>query len=113
MVLLALMRGFLRGKAKRGTITSKKGNRFFYKGRGVGSRGVHLSKGIYQIQPWRIYNFIVPDLTNCLFKPYVSSRTPIVKVDDVYSDDLTHLTRKEVNFDLNPLDDTVVTQGNN
>ena len=101
------MRGFLLSKAKRGPISSKKGNRFFYKGRGVGSRGVFLPKGVFQIQPWRIYNFIVPDLTEFKLKPYVSSRTPLVSVSDVYSDDLTHLSKKEVDFDLDPIQSQV------
>ena len=113
MVLLSLFRGFLRSKAKRGPITSKKGNRFFYKGRGVGSRGVFTTKGIFQVQTWRIYNFIVPDLTDCKLKPYVSSRTPIVRTDDTYSDDLTHLSKKEVKFDLKKNENKIEEQTNN
>ena len=104
MVLLSLFRGFLRSKAKRGPITSKKGNRFFYKGRGVGSRGVFTTKGTFQVQPWRVFSFIVPNLTDCKLKPYVSSRTAIVRTDDVYSDDLTHLTKVEVKFELKKIE---------
>ena len=112
MVQLSWVRGFLLSKAKRGPISSKKGNRFFYKGRGVGSRGVFLSKGVFQIQPWRIYNFIVPDLTGCKLKPYVSSRTPLVSVSDVYSDDLTHLSRKEIDFNLDPIESSFQVKAN-
>ena len=79
-------------------LTGKSGNRFFYKGRGSGSRGFWSKGGKYRIQKWKIYQFIVPDLTDCKLKPYVSSRTPIVKVDGTYSDDLVHLTKTKIEF---------------
>ena len=70
-------------------------------------------KGIFQIQPWRIYNFIVPDLKDCKLKPYVSSRTSLVRTDDTYSDDLTHLSRVDVKFELKKVENANEEQTNN
>ncbi|KAK3744583.1 hypothetical protein QZH41_016101, partial [Actinostola sp. cb2023] len=57
-----LLEGLLRG-ATRGVLTGKKGNKQFYKGRGVRPPGYHTSKGGYKIVQRKVPEFIVPDLT--------------------------------------------------
>ena len=56
----------LLGARKLVAITSKRGNKNFYKGRGAPSTGVHTAKGGYKIDLARVasYTFIAPDLTN-------------------------------------------------
>ncbi|XP_062502180.1 large ribosomal subunit protein mL41-like [Corticium candelabrum] len=74
---LNVIRGLMRG-AKRGNLTSKRGNRLFYKGRGAKSTGFHTKKGSYIVQQHKVPQFIVPDLTGFQLKPYVSHKTPKV-----------------------------------
>ncbi|KAJ2371121.1 39S ribosomal protein L41, mitochondrial [Coemansia sp. RSA 2607] len=74
-----VIRGLLRG-AKRGVMTSKKG-RNFYKGNRTGSMGSHTKHGNYVISLDKVRTFVVPDLTNCELKAYVSHRSDKFKVD--------------------------------
>ena len=48
--------------ATRGVLTSKQGNKNFYKGHGSGRMGRHTPKG-YLLEPWRERTFVVPDLS--------------------------------------------------
>ncbi|KAJ2786099.1 60S ribosomal protein L27, mitochondrial [Coemansia javaensis] len=74
-----VIRGLFRG-AKRGVLTSKKG-RNFYKGNRTGSMGRHTKHGSYVIDLDKVRTFVVPDLTGCELKPYVSHRSNKFKVD--------------------------------
>lgn len=38
--------------------------------------GSHTKHGKYTIEPERVRQWIVPDLTHCQLKPYVSHKTP-------------------------------------
>jgi large subunit ribosomal protein L41 len=74
---------FLRAKSKfarsvRQTrrLTSKKGNRIFYKGRGANKGGRTTSKGKFIMDPEKMLSLQVPDLAGCTLKPYVSTDAP-------------------------------------
>ncbi|KAI8907113.1 mitochondrial ribosomal protein L27-domain-containing protein [Powellomyces hirtus] len=58
--------------ATRGVMTSKRGNKNFYKGTGSGKMGRWTTRGRYILEPWRFRQWIVPDLTMCELKPFVS-----------------------------------------
>eukprot|EP00049_Salpingoeca_infusionum_P004964 m.86403 g.86403 ORF g.86403 m.86403 type:complete len:91 (+) comp12805_c0_seq1:113-385(+) len=73
-VATAMLRG-----ARRGVMTSKRGNKNFYKGRGASPTGYHTRKGGYVQDPFKRVEFVVPNLENCELKPYVSLRAPLVK----------------------------------
>ena len=61
----AAVKGFLQ-------LTSKRGNKNYYKGNGAASTGQHTSKGGYRILASKLPVFNVPDLTDFPLKPYVS-----------------------------------------
>mmetsp|Transcript_13376 Transcript_13376/g.48705 ORF Transcript_13376/g.48705 Transcript_13376/m.48705 type:complete len:87 (-) Transcript_13376:680-940(-) len=61
----AAAKGFLR-------LTSKRGNKNYYKGKGAASTGKHTSKGGYRLLASKLPVFNVPDLTDFPLKPYVS-----------------------------------------
>jgi hypothetical protein len=48
-----------------GALTSKRGPRNFYKGKGCKSTGRHTSKGAYVLMEEKLPKYVVPDLTNC------------------------------------------------
>ena len=50
--------------AKRKTLTSKMGNKNYYKGKGGKPMGRHTKKGGYIIEKYRKPDYIVPDLTD-------------------------------------------------
>jgi large subunit ribosomal protein L41 len=52
-------------------LTSKRGNRTFYKGYGARTEGNHTSKGAYVIRPEKLMKIIAPDLTDFKLKPFV------------------------------------------
>ncbi|KAJ1732858.1 60S ribosomal protein L27, mitochondrial [Coemansia biformis] len=79
-----VIRGLFRG-AKRGVMTSKKG-RNFYKGNRTGSMGRHTKYGSYVIDLDKVRTFVVPELAECEFKPYVSRRSSKFKVDPPSAD---------------------------
>ncbi|GAB5369180.1 hypothetical protein AAMO2058_001383500 [Amorphochlora amoebiformis] len=60
---------------RRFAITSKRGNKNFYKGRGAPARkmGFWISGGKFVIDPKKaeIYTFKAPDLSDFKLKPYV------------------------------------------
>jgi len=53
-------------------LNSKRGNKNFYKGNRVPSVGRHTKTGQYVTLKWKLPEYIVPDLTNCELKAYVS-----------------------------------------
>ena len=76
----------------RGSITSKRGDKNFYKGRGAPSMGYFAKHGKYLIdrEKYARHTFAVPSLKNFKLKPYIAIHTPkraverpkmIVKVD--------------------------------
>ncbi|KAM7451040.1 39S ribosomal protein L41 [Porites harrisoni] len=76
---LNIIRGLFRG-ATRGVMTGKRGNKNFYKGRGVRPPGYHTRRGGYRIVYKKVPEFIVPDLTGFELKPYVSYKSPKVEI---------------------------------
>ncbi|KAJ2063968.1 60S ribosomal protein L27, mitochondrial [Coemansia sp. S146] len=74
-----VIRGIFRG-AKRGVMTAKKG-RNFYKGNRTGSMGSHTKHGKYVVDLGKVRTYVVPDLTGCELRPYVSHRGDMIKVD--------------------------------
>eukprot|EP00128_Syssomonas_multiformis_P015210 Colp12_sorted_trinity150504_noHs@11057 len=73
--MLGIITTVTRG-ARRGVMISKRGNKNFYKGRGAEPTGRHTRKGGYKIEGFRIPKIVVPDLTNCQLRPYVSWNAP-------------------------------------
>jgi len=65
------------GARKLSAITSKRGNKNFYKGRGAPPAGEHTDRGGYRLDQARLasYTFIAPDLTGFKLLPYVSMLT--------------------------------------
>ena len=45
-------------------LTSKRGNKNFYKGKGGRSLGKHTKLGGYRLLDWKLPDYVVPDLTN-------------------------------------------------
>ncbi|PXF41777.1 39S ribosomal protein L41-A, mitochondrial [Gracilariopsis chorda] len=71
------------GLARKGnaSLHPKHGPRFFYKGYGAKSMGRHTRKGAYVVKyDTKVPIYMVPDLEGCELKPYVSYRTPLVKI---------------------------------
>lgn len=71
-----------RGLARKGpSLHPKFGPRTFYKGYGATSMGRHTERGRYIID-WRkkVPEYMYPDMADCRLQPYVSARTPKVKV---------------------------------
>ena len=44
-------------------MSSKRGNKNHYKGKGAASTGHHTRKGGYRLLPWKLPDYVVPDLT--------------------------------------------------
>eukprot|EP00802_Teleaulax_amphioxeia_P025943 Tamp_26896.p3 GENE.Tamp_26896~~Tamp_26896.p3 ORF type:complete len:101 (+),score=21.63 Tamp_26896:40-303(+) len=63
-------------------LTSKRGPRDFYKGKGAKSTGRLTKKGIFIVQPHKLEEFVVPDLEGCELKPYVAYNTPKLQRPD-------------------------------
>ncbi|KAK3241801.1 hypothetical protein CYMTET_48462 [Cymbomonas tetramitiformis] len=57
-------------------LNSKRGNKNFYKGKRVPPVGRHTRKGGYQLIGWKLPEYVVPDLTNCELKPFMSAVRP-------------------------------------
>ena len=76
-------------------MTGKRGNKDFYKGRGAKSTGFHTRKGSYIIQPHKLRDFVVPDLTGFKLKPYVSHRTPNVVAQPITAAELVEKCQKD------------------
>lgn len=63
-------------------LTSKRGPRNYYKGKGCKPTGRHTSKGGYVLMDEKLPRYIVPDLTNCKLLPYVAHDTPEVAKEE-------------------------------
>ncbi|ELR25514.1 uncharacterized protein ACA1_296010 [Acanthamoeba castellanii str. Neff] len=74
--------GFTRGKVSanqgKGRLTPKMTPRGWYKGVGCRSLGFHTKKGT--VVPAKVPVYVIPDLTDCPLKPYVSWSTKRVVV---------------------------------
>ena len=57
--------------ARRRPLTGKTGNKDYYKGSGGGSMGYNTKRGKYLIDATKLRQFVVPNLEDCLLKPYV------------------------------------------
>ncbi|KAJ3332206.1 hypothetical protein HDU76_000979 [Blyttiomyces sp. JEL0837] len=55
-------------------LTSKMGNKNFYKGSGSGSMGRWSKKGNYVLDPSKFRQWIIPDLSNFKLTPYVNPK---------------------------------------
>ena len=53
----------LRGPSRE-RMSSKRGNKNYYKGRGSGTLGEWTAKGRFVIQSWKMREFVVPNLDN-------------------------------------------------
>ncbi|KAK9833988.1 hypothetical protein WJX81_000994 [Elliptochloris bilobata] len=53
-------------------LTSKQGNKNYYKGKGVQSTGHHTKLGHYQVTEAKRPKYMVPDLTGFTLKPYIA-----------------------------------------
>ncbi|KAI8804167.1 hypothetical protein BJ742DRAFT_826009 [Cladochytrium replicatum] len=54
--VLAFPRGYIRKP-----MTSKRGNKNYYKGTGTGRMGHRTRKGFYKIDPWQLRTWMVPE----------------------------------------------------
>ncbi|KAK9823882.1 hypothetical protein WJX72_006162 [[Myrmecia] bisecta] len=75
-MLGSLLTGLARGRRvpRSGftALTSKRGPKGFYKGKGAQPTGHHTRKGGYRILKERIPDYVVPDLTGFKLLPYVA-----------------------------------------
>lgn len=81
--LIAAVVGRARRAPKKGflQLSSKQGNRTFYKGKGCAPTGRHTSKGRYIIQESKLPQYIVPDLKNFELLPFVARTTTAPQKD--------------------------------
>ncbi|KAL9965287.1 hypothetical protein ACROYT_G029062 [Oculina patagonica] len=94
---LNILRGLFRG-ATRGVMTGKRGNKNFYKGRGVRNPGFHTRKGGYMIVQKKIPEFIVPDLTGFELKPYVSYKAPKTAIPEPTPESLLESIKENIHL---------------
>ncbi|KAI9141519.1 mitochondrial ribosomal protein L27-domain-containing protein [Paraphysoderma sedebokerense] len=73
--LSSISKALYRGATRR-PLTPKHGNKNFYKGTGSGAMGRHVRRGAYRINPRKVREFVVPDLTGFKLQPYVSWTVP-------------------------------------
>ncbi|GJP50794.1 hypothetical protein CLOM_g9957 [Closterium sp. NIES-68] len=78
--MLGVLTGLLRGRAVPAKgfkyLTAKRGPKNYYKGTGSRTMGRHTKKGGYILMEEKMPTYLVPDLTNCQLKPYVSHTAP-------------------------------------
>ncbi|CAM6127842.1 unnamed protein product [Calypogeia fissa] len=90
---LGILTGLLRGRVvpRKGltALTTKRGPKGFYKGKGCKSTGRHTSKGGYVLMPEKLPIYVVPDLTDFKLKAYVAHDTPKVPKVEVTSSSST------------------------
>ncbi|KAI8901897.1 mitochondrial ribosomal protein L27-domain-containing protein [Globomyces pollinis-pini] len=68
-----VIQGLARGAARK-PLTSKQGNKNFYKGNRSGRMGSWTRRGHYVIEQWRKRQFVAPDLEDFKLQPYVSPK---------------------------------------
>ncbi|KAL3696810.1 hypothetical protein R1sor_010886 [Riccia sorocarpa] len=91
---LGILTGLLRGgrlvpRSGYTALTSKRGPKGFYKGKGCKSTGRHTSKGGYILMAEKLPQFVVPDLTDFKLKAYVAHNTPKVPKMEKTSEEAT------------------------
>ncbi|KAK9767957.1 60S ribosomal protein L27, mitochondrial [Basidiobolus ranarum] len=91
--MFGVVRAICRG-ARRDPMTSKRGHNY-YKGKGSGAMGRHTKHGGYLIDYNKVRTYVVPDLADCQFKPYVSHRTEKIATTITAQDFLTSATKTE------------------
>ncbi|KAM3325148.1 39S ribosomal protein L41-A, mitochondrial-like [Capsicum chacoense] len=74
---LGLLLGIGRTFRKKSTacldiLTAKRGPRNYYKGKNCKPTGFHTHKGGYVLVQEKLPSYVVPELTGCQLKPYVS-----------------------------------------
>lgn len=57
-------------------MSSKQGNKHYYKGKGCNSIGYVSRKGRFVVDPYKVVHFVVPNLADCKLQPYVSYKSP-------------------------------------
>ncbi|KAG7672633.1 hypothetical protein Ndes2526B_g08839 [Nannochloris sp. 'desiccata'] len=72
MLASAFVRGRRVPRSGYKQLTSKVAPRTYYKGKGCAPTGRHTRKGGYIIEPWRLPEYILPDLSGFKLKPYVA-----------------------------------------
>ncbi|KAK9818441.1 hypothetical protein WJX74_000878 [Apatococcus lobatus] len=79
--VIAAVRGSTRRVPRAGAtqLNSKRGPRNYYKGKGARATGRHTSKGRYVIDPDKLPNYVVPDLTGFQLKAYVAHEPKPIK----------------------------------
>jgi large subunit ribosomal protein L41 len=77
-ILTSLLRGRLLPRKGLTALTTKRGPKGFYKGKGCKSTGRHTSKGGYVLMPEKLPIYVAPDLTDFKLKAYVAHDTPKV-----------------------------------
>ncbi|BBN11583.1 large subunit ribosomal protein L41 [Marchantia polymorpha subsp. ruderalis] len=80
---LGILTGLMRGgrivpRSGLTALTTKRGPKGFYKGKGCKSTGRHTSKGGYILMAEKLPQYVVPDLTDFKLKAYVAHNTPKV-----------------------------------
>eukprot|EP00795_Rhopilema_esculentum_P016768 gene16768-8230_t len=70
--------------ATRGVMTSKRGNKNFYKGKFV-------------VVPKKVPEFVVPDLTGFQLKPYVAWKTPRAQTEPMTAEKLVRDIKMNIN----------------
>ncbi|XP_065056183.1 large ribosomal subunit protein mL41B-like [Rhopilema esculentum] len=83
--------------ATRGVMTSKRGNKNFYKGRGVRNPGFITKKGKFVVVPKKVPEFVVPDLTGFQLKPYVAWKTPRAQTEPMTAEKLVRDIKMNIN----------------
>mmetsp|Transcript_133555 Transcript_133555/g.188720 ORF Transcript_133555/g.188720 Transcript_133555/m.188720 type:complete len:134 (+) Transcript_133555:106-507(+) len=73
-MMLGIHSTIIRG-ARRLVMNSKMGNKNYYKGRRCNPTGFLTRKGRFVVDPYRLVQYVVPDLTNFKLKPYVTVAT--------------------------------------
>lgn len=73
--------GLTKTGTKRHALTSKQGNKNFYKGTRSSGVGKHTRKGIYMINWSKVRSFVVPTHFNSELKPLVSPNATQIKND--------------------------------
>ncbi|KAK6522524.1 hypothetical protein TWF281_001967 [Arthrobotrys megalospora] len=70
----ALFLGGTKGGIKRLKLTTKQVNGGYYKGTGTGSMGSHTKYGGYVLDPKKLRNYVVPDMTDFKLTPFVTKK---------------------------------------
>ncbi|KAL9662779.1 hypothetical protein QQ045_027613 [Rhodiola kirilowii] len=63
-------------------LSSKRAPRNYYKGKNCKPIGFHTRKGGYVVEPEKLPNYVVPDLTDLKLKPYVSQVARVAKTSE-------------------------------